>query len=178
MRFLLIALTLVVCFTNCNNTQTSKTIKSNVSQNIETEKSIAVQIVEVDETDEEMNKAIELANQTLDKFDEALVSKNPNLTHFAIKTKFDTHKGVEHIWVNNIEIRDKKYVGTIDNLPQSIRNMRIGDEVIIEKNTISDWMFAENNKLRGGYTIKLLRKRMTESERKKFDDGNTIFFED
>ena len=39
----------------------------------------------------------------------------------------------------------------------------------INRNEISDWMYIKNSVLHGGYTIRLLRDRMTEEERKEFD---------
>lgn len=163
----LIILSLALGFASCNNAQTSSIKSTELPQ-----------IIEVDGTDEEMNAAIEMANQTLDEFDEALLSNDPDLSYFAIKTRFETQKGVEHIWVSSIEIKDDKYVGIVANLPESIENINIGDKIEIERDNISDWMFAENNKLRGGFTIKLLRNRMSASERKQFDNDNTIIVED
>jgi uncharacterized protein YegJ (DUF2314 family) len=50
--------------------------------------------------------------------------------------------------------------------------VKVGDTVQISNDNISDWMYVDGIKLRGGYTIRLLRKRMTETERKQFDAEN------
>lgn len=42
---------------------------------------------------------------------------------------------------------------------------------------ISDWMIIEDNKLIGGYTIKNLRNKMTEEERKAFDGSFGVIIE-
>ena len=45
----------------------------------------------------------------------------------------------------------------------------------INKNNISDWMYLDKKILKGGFTIKLLRKRMSSGERAQFD--STRFYE-
>lgn len=135
-------------------------------------------IYSVTDDDTEMNEAILKANQSIDKFNEALLSSNPDYEYFALKTRFVTRKGGEHICVSNIIIKENNYYGILDNLPESITNMEIGDTIQIKKENISDWMYINHKKLCGGYTVRLLRKRMTELERKQFDHDNGIIIED
>jgi len=63
-------------------------------------------------------------------------------------------------------------------LPESTTNVKLGDTIQIENDNISDWMYADNQKLEGGFTIRLLRKRMTEPERKQFDNKIGLIIED
>jgi uncharacterized protein YegJ (DUF2314 family) len=63
-------------------------------------------------------------------------------------------------------------------LPESTTDVKIGDKIQILNDNISDWMYVDNQKLRGGFTIRVLRKRMTESERKQFDAENGLIIED
>ncbi len=119
--------------------------------------------------DNEMNNAIKKANETLVQFDEALKSNNSNYKYFALKTRFTTVSGGEHIWLSKIVMKDNNYFGVIDNLPQSTTEVKIGDTIKIENNNISDWMYIDDKKLAGGYTIRLLRQRMNKEERKQFD---------
>ena len=135
-------------------------------------------IYNVQGNDVEMNQAIKKANQTLDNFNKALISKNPDFTFFSLKSRFKTSKGGEHIWVSEITLKGGKYFGVIANSPELTTEVKIGDTIQIAKDNISDWMYIENNKLRGGYTIRLLRKRMTETERKQFDTENGLIIED
>ena len=87
-----------------------------------------------------------------------------------MKKKFEENGNIEHIWIGNIQkIESGKYIGVIDNLPEKIKSVKLGDTVQIEKKEISDWMYIKKSELHGGYTIRLLRERMTEEERKKFD---------
>lgn len=127
-------------------------------------------IYNVEEDDVEMNKAIEKAKQTLDSFDFAFKNNTRVFTFFGLKKKFEENGNVEHIWIGNIQgIEEGKYIGVIDNLPEKIKSVKLCDTVQIEKKEISDWMYIKKSELHGGYTIRLLRERMTEGQRKKFD---------
>ena len=152
---------------SCNSRQTNKI-----------ERKDEPTIYNVKDDDIEMNQAIKMANQTLENFNQALLSKKPDFTFFSLKTRFKASKGGEHIWVSEITLKDGKYFGVIANSPESTTEVKIGDTIQIAKDNISDWMYIENNKLRGGYTIKLLRKRMNETERKQFDTENGLIIED
>lgn len=124
-------------------------------------------IFSLSEDDNEMSSAIELANKTLVDFDEALkFSENQN---FALKIRYDINDKSEHIWAVNIEKSDEDYFGIIDNLPNSEINIKLNEKVKIEKEKISDWMFSKNGKLVGGFTIRVLRNKMSELEKEKFD---------
>lgn len=167
MKFYLLLFIILIGCIGCNNTQT-----------IKIERKGEPSIYSVQNDDAEMNHAILTAIQTLDTFKVALLSKNKNYKYFALKSRFITPNGSEHIWLRNIIIKDKKYVGIVANLPESISNIKIGDTIRILKNNISDWMYIDNNKLRGGYTIHLLRKRMTDSEKKQFDAKSGLIIEE
>ncbi|MEO8148324.1 MAG: DUF2314 domain-containing protein [Bacteroidia bacterium] len=150
-------LILIVAMSSCNNPKTTKTEKDGDV------------VYGVSDEDKEMNDAIKKANETLNQFNHALKSNDSTYKYFALKTRSTTPNGGEHIWVSNIEIKDNDYFGVIDNLPQSTTEVKIGDTIKIENNNISDWMYIESNKLVGGFTIRVLRTRMNETEKKQFD---------
>lgn len=150
----------------------------NTNQTTKTEREGEPTIYSVTDNDSEMNEAISDASRTLDKFNAALTSSNPDYKYFALKTRFRTPSGGEHIWVSNITFKDNKYYGVVDNLPESTTDVKIGDTIQILSENISDWMYIDNQKLRGGFTIRLLRKRMTDQERKQFDSENGLIIED
>lgn len=127
--------------------------------------------------DIEMHQVIVEANKTLYKFEDALKSNNRDYSYFALKSKFKSDNGVEYIWISDVTIKNDMYIGVIDNIPKSITYLHIGDTVELSKENISDWMYVDNNKLRGGYTIRLLRKRMSDSQRKQFDDEIKLIIE-
>ncbi|MFL5731002.1 MAG: DUF2314 domain-containing protein, partial [Cytophagaceae bacterium] len=135
-------------------------------------------IIQVTREDQEMNEAIKTANATLSRFKEALQSGKDGYTFFALKTRFNTSNGGEHIWISDIRLNNDEFSGVVDNLPESTREVKEGDTIQINPDRISDWMYLDNDTLRGGYTIRVLRNRMTEEEKKQFDQENGLIIKD
>lgn len=159
MRYKIILLFIIICSYSC----TSKS-QSN--------------IVTTGDDDAEMNTAIEKAKSSFTVFTTAFNSKKTKFSSFSIKIPFVTVGGNEHIWISEISKEKDNYFGIVDNLPESTSQVKLGDKIKIEPAKISDWMFIEEGKLRGGYTIRIIRKRMTEDERKEFDSALPFVIED
>lgn len=145
---------ILLSFTGCKNSDTAE---------IENQPTISVE-----SDDKEMAEAIEKANQTLTDFNAVL--SNPKIEVKSLKVKFETSNGGgEHIWLTDVQYKNGKYSGILDNEPEYITEYKIGDKIEVDNSKISDWMYIKNGKLFGGYTMKLLRSRMTETEREQFD---------
>jgi uncharacterized protein YegJ (DUF2314 family) len=167
MKTQILTIILILGLASCNSKHTTKI-----------ERKGEPTVYGVQDSDVEMNEAIEKANQTLDNFKRALKSNNKDFKYFALKVRFITPQGGEHIWLSSISLKNKKYIGVVDNLPESTTEVKIGDTIQIKTDDISDWMYVDGNKLHGGYTLRVLRNRMTDAERKKFDKNNNITIED
>jgi len=130
----------------------------------------------VESEDHEMNAAIEKAKETFNRdFQTALESKNPQYSNFAIKQKFNTDNGGEHIWIGDIKFENGKYSGIVQNTPINPIGIQLGDNITINPNEISDWMYYDKNIVKGAYTVKLLRKGMTDEEKKEMDADGLIY---
>jgi len=129
-------------------------------------------VVNVDTDDMEMNQAIYAAQQTLYRFDSALQLKNDSLMCM-LKARFPVRDGGgEHIWLYDIHKTSSGYRGVLDDDPvyPEIKH-KMNDTITVSKNDISDWMFVKDSQLVGGFTTRVLYKRMTKEERKSFDDN-------
>jgi uncharacterized protein YegJ (DUF2314 family) len=73
------------------------------------------------------------------------------------------------MWLTSVTFDGRKFHGTVNNDPEMVSNVKIGDKVSVESSKISDWMFVENGKLVGGYTLRVLRDSLSASERADFD---------
>lgn len=135
------------------------------SEKVENENQPA--IYDVSEHNKNMNEAIAKANQTLANFNAALI--NDDIEVKSLKVKFQNETDVEHVWLTDVEFKDGKYSGVLDNEPEYVKEHKIGDVINVDNKDISDWMYIENGKLFGGYTIRVLRNQMSESEREQFD---------
>ncbi|WP_161973461.1 YegJ family protein [Arcticibacter tournemirensis] len=133
-------------------------------------------IIEVDNNDEEMATAIKHAKSTLSEFEAALKSNNPSFDNFALKVRFENGASGEHIWLGTVSLIGRIYYGVVANVPESTNKVEIGDTIEIDTSRVSDWMFTEGTTLHGGYTIKLLRQRMSKDEQSQFDKENGLTF--
>jgi uncharacterized protein YegJ (DUF2314 family) len=128
-------------------------------------------LVLVDENDKEMNAAMEKARKSVGDFLKAYQKPTRKQSQFAIKVGIKDGKKVEHFWVAVTKYDGKQFVGTISNEPQFVTNVKEGEVVTVDKDKIEDWMFVEDRKLVGGYTVRLLRSRLTPEERKALDES-------
>jgi uncharacterized protein YegJ (DUF2314 family) len=158
MRHVFIVITFLLLTASCNNNKMTKT-----------EREGEPNIYGTPSDDKEMNDAVANAKSTLDEFDKAFQSNKFDTSTFALKVRFPTESGAEHIWATSIQIENGSYYGIIDNLPNAATQVKLGERMKLNKENITDWMYADNGTLRGGYTIQLIRTRMSEQEKKQFD---------
>jgi uncharacterized protein YegJ (DUF2314 family) len=133
-------------------------------------------IYAVDSDDEEMNSAIRKSRETFSEFLAILKNPKSNQGNFSVKMPFRTTEGAEHLWLIDIELKDGKVFGKIDNVPQDVLNVKLGDRYEIQKEKLSDWFYIEGNRLVGGLTIRVLRDRMSPQERQEFDRSFGVRF--
>lgn len=126
-----------------------------------------VTLVEAD--DPRMNAAIEKARATVGTFIAALKSPKANQESFTVKMAFNDGKHTEHMWLSPVTFDGKRFHGSVNNDPELVKNVKFGQQASVEMSQISDWMFVENGKLVGGYTIRVLRDSMSPKERAEFD---------
>jgi len=165
----------VLLFAFCTGQSVNNIEKNNAGQ----EKSFENSVYEVAAADKEMVAAIKTAKKTFDQFETAIKSENPDYKNFAIKKAFRSNEGDEFIWISPVLFSKEKnkYVGIVNSPPLHTKEVKQDEVVEIGKNEISDWMYFDRDILQGGYTIRLLRNRMSPEDRKRFDDESGYRFE-
>jgi len=128
-------------------------------------------VIPVSADDPQMNAAIEKARTTVPTFINALRAPKKNLTGFSVKMAFIDGKHTEHMWLDAVRYDGKQFHGTVNNDPENVSNVKLGDQASVDASKISDWMYIENRKLVGGYTIRVLRDKLQGKEREEFDKG-------
>ncbi|WP_457673534.1 YegJ family protein [Thiolapillus sp.] len=126
-------------------------------------------IAYVENDDSRMVSAINRARLTVDQFISVLENPDASQSDFSVKLLIKDGDQREYMWILPVWYNDGRFVGVIDNEPDKIRSVNIGDKVDVARNRIFDWMYVENGKLVGGYTLRVLRDNMSEKEREKFD---------
>jgi len=119
-------------------------------------------IVYAKSEDPELEKAKQDAIFNLDYFIKSFQSKSTDtIIQYSIKMDFTDNGEHEHMWilVNNFE--NGKFNGYLGNEPEIVKNVKIGQQIIIDKNLIEDWLIMDTRtgKWEGGYSIKVLMNR-------------------
>jgi uncharacterized protein YegJ (DUF2314 family) len=118
--------------------------------------------------DAKMNAAIAQANKTWPLFEQNIFTGEPGTSHFAAKMIFRFLGDEEHLWLINLHKKNGFLYGILDDPPFKIKDMKVGDTIMIKKDRISDWVYAENGKMIGGYTIRVIYNNMSPQEKQKY----------
>lgn len=133
----------------------------------------------VEADNEGMNQAIATAKLTLAKFDSAFSRNDSSLSAFAVKKRYNTpNGGGEHMWIAVLRIENGRYKGFVNNDAEETTEVKYGDTVLVSPSEITDWMYLENKTLRGGYTIREMRRHLTAVEKARSDSATGIKIDD
>jgi uncharacterized protein YegJ (DUF2314 family) len=81
-----------------------------------------------------------------------------------LKIKITDQNDTEHFWATDIARQDGKLMGTINNDPEIVASVKLGDRVEIQEADISDWLYMRDGKMLGNETLKPLLKSMPAEE--------------
>ena len=132
-------------------------------------KQSADKVTYVADDDPRMNAAMDKARSTVKTFTVALQSPKAGQISFAIKMGFTDGGNTEHMWLTPVTFDGSKFTGTVNNQPEKVKSVKIGEKVTVAPDKISDWMYIDNRKLVGGETLRVLRATLTPAERADFD---------
>jgi uncharacterized protein YegJ (DUF2314 family) len=118
----------------------------------------------VGENDAEMNGAIAEARRTLPGFWLSFEAPAADEAEFYVKVPLRDSGNTEYFWIGQLQRKSGKVTGVLSNYPQLVSHVRFGQSVTIAEESISDWKFMKGARLKGGYTIAVLLKRLPESE--------------
>ena len=129
------------------------------------------------EFEEKMEAAMDAAYEKLDDFI-AVVSK-PQATQEQFAVKFLLQEGDEgeYVWINEVKFAEKEFSGKLANRPEVSKKLKLGDSVKIKEEDVVDWMYVDNGKLKGGYTIRAQREYYQGDARQAFDKQFKFKFE-
>lgn len=78
---------------------------------------------------------------------------------------------VEHMWLVDVEFDGKQIEATLINSPHSLRSVQEGDRVTLAGKQLCDWMYVIHGFVYGGFTVDVLRSRMSKGERSQHDQA-------
>jgi uncharacterized protein YegJ (DUF2314 family) len=130
-------------------------------------------VVNIAEDDASMNQAIATARARVGEFIPLLQKPGPDHSDFSVKVPIHDGDKTEHMWLTPVRFDGTKFVGAINNDPEGVHTVKLGQEISVPKAEISDWMYVEmyveKGHLKGGFTLRVLRDKMGAKERQEFD---------
>ena len=79
--------------------------------------------------------------------------------------------------VNGEEVGETIY-GTLVNEPDSVQNVKVGDQISAKFTDMSDWLFAIDGRAYGGFSVQAMRSRMQKDELAEHDAAWGLDFGD
>jgi uncharacterized protein YegJ (DUF2314 family) len=125
-------------------------------------------VIFVEDDDPEMLAAIAKARGSMPDFWQVFEKRPRGESNFSLKVKISDQKGTEFFWLNPIERKDGKTFGTINNDPDIVSSVKLGDRMQIPEADISDWLYMRDGKMVGNYTLRVLFKQMPANEVAKY----------
>jgi uncharacterized protein YegJ (DUF2314 family) len=121
-------------------------------------------VIQVPTDDQEMQRAMTSARASLAEFWKTFDTPKPGEEGFALKVAIIDGSKVEHFWVNRIERSGQTISGIINNDPNDVTTVKLGQRVEFPTERISDWMFLRNSKIVGNATLRVLMKFMPKDQ--------------
>jgi len=119
--------------------------------------------------DSAMNAAMSAARLTVDRFIARMGSLQARGAHVSIKMPLSESGVTEHIWVDKPRYDGRMFHGVLGNHPADLPSWSLADAVSVAPDQISDWMVIDGDQLYGGFTLHVLRSRMSTPERQMLD---------
>lgn len=124
-------------------------------------------VIQVRASDPEMNTAIATARKKLPIFWRAFAQPGKGQSDFCIKVKVEDNGAVEYFWCVDIQQSQKKITALINNDPEVVKCVKLGQRITVREEDIADWLYMQDEKMVGNYTLRPLMKTMSADERKK-----------
>ncbi len=124
----------------------------------------ADKVISVADDDPEMNAAIENARASLPSFWKIFEHPVHGETGFSLKARMKDGSATEHFWLIDIQRVNGKIAGVINNDPDTVKSVKLGQRVEIPEADISDWLYMRDGKMYGNRTLRPLLKSMPPQE--------------
>ncbi len=117
-----------------------------------------------------MARAIQQARETLPQFRRLLASPAAGMDNFGVKVRFPVDAGRhEHCWVNDLELRESGIVGKLGNEPNALKDLKLGSQVTVSEDAITDWSYSHNGVYQGHYTTRALLPHLPAGMRRQVE---------
>jgi len=117
-------------------------------------------VVTLDADDKGMASSRLSALSTFDQFWSRVSNDRTGLDAISIKVSVPHANGSEHLWMTGCKSRDaESFDCVVSNEPVDVA-LKLGSRYQFARSSISDWMYRQDGKIHGGYSIRELLPKM------------------
>ena len=129
------------------------------------------------EKDVDMRIAAHKAQVSLDEFDQRLKDPPAGQTRIGLRGIFQSQGETEYLWLRNVSIVPEGYRGMIIT-PPTLPGFALDEEVVLPRAAVADWFAVEGGYLIAGYSLRLMRSRLSPDERARADKKSGYIIEE
>lgn len=125
----------------------------------------------IQSSDSIWQQSVEDAQDSLDHFRQLLAeigSKQQVST--MIKTRLSSDASSVLLWLHDVRVVDEGFVADVFEVPAGFDEYDVGDEIEVEADGVLDWAVNDHGILHGGYSLRVTRESLSESEQREFDE--------
>jgi uncharacterized protein YegJ (DUF2314 family) len=120
--------------------------------------------------DPTMAAAFRQARATLNDFLTIAAAPKPNMENFAVKVAVHDGDNNEYFWIDPFTNDNGRFSGRINNKPEMVHAVRMGQLISFSRDEIVDWMYMDGGKMKGNYTACALLKSAPKDEAEAFKE--------
>jgi uncharacterized protein YegJ (DUF2314 family) len=104
--------------------------------------------------DPAMAAAFKKARDSLDGFIKLLDAPPQDTESYSVKIRISEAGNTEYFWIGNLEREGKRFTGTLNNTPRSVKSVRQGQSMTFTSAEIYDWSYIDRGQHRmvGNFT--------------------------
>lgn len=130
-------LLIVVLLAGCSQASDAKTVLERAKDD---------NVTEVATGDPAMEVAFAKARASLDGFLKLEKQPPPNLSAFSVKVGIEQDGYTEFFWLSELDETARGYSATIDNQPERVNRVRLGQRYEFAREEIVDWTYRDDER--------------------------------
>lgn len=118
----------------------------------------------VEADDAAMNAAIRQARQTLPDFLALAANPPAGTENYRLKVAIEDKGDTEYFWIMPFQATAGGFRGTVENTPQLVGNVKLGQVIEFDRSRIADWGYSRDGKQVGSFTVCVMLTRVPKAE--------------
>jgi uncharacterized protein YegJ (DUF2314 family) len=120
--------------------------------------------------DPTMAAAMRKARATLTEFLALAAAPKPGMQTFSVKVAIHDGDEAEYFWIDPFANEKGRFSGKINNKPDVIHTVKLGQVITFTQDEIVDWMYMDSDRMKGNYTACALLKSAPKNEAEEFKE--------